>query len=110
MDRARERERTHEGVAQRHPHLGKGHGDEERRRERDEEDLEHFLVLLGEDGEDGGRVLGRVVVHVDKPERVDLVRSAAGSERQCADLEAVFAAKSRERALTGGSSRRSNRA
>lgn len=46
--RKEEGEGTHESVAQRHPHLREAHRDEERRRERDEEDLEHLLVLLGE--------------------------------------------------------------
>lgn len=67
----------HDGVAQRHPALAERHGDDERREERDGEDLEQLLVLLGQDGEDGGWVLGRVVVLVDEPQRVNLVRGAA---------------------------------
>lgn len=63
-------------VDQSHVALREGHRDEKGGGERDEEDLKELLPLLSEDREDGSRVLGRVVVLVDEPEGVDLVRCA----------------------------------
>ncbi|KAI3478235.1 hypothetical protein L1887_59846 [Cichorium endivia] len=66
-----------ERVANDEPHLDEVHlGRDGGCEEGDDEDLEHLLVVLCEDGEDGRGMLGCVVLSVDEPEEVVLVAGA----------------------------------
>ncbi len=53
-------------------HLGRDGGGEE----GDDEDFDDFLVVVSQDGEDGGWVFGGVMLTVDEPEEVEFVAGA----------------------------------